>query len=153
MKKRSIVAASAFAGILLPTALLAQAAQQPPSETRFVTVSSFRVPIGPDRTTVLQYMEKWMVPPARMDQNVLSYRVGFHNWGSNASDMVIIAEYLTWPAINADCAPCTKWLEDSRPKEGTPERKTYDDQLAVFQKYYATHADQIYAADMRLAKK
>jgi hypothetical protein len=133
--------------------LTSPAAAQGAPEIRIVTISSFRVPQGEDRQKVLEYMKKWMVEPAKLNPNVLSYRIIQHFYGSNAGDVAIVAEYATWAAITADCQPCDKWLQDNMPTEGTPERKAVDDLAALFFKYYGSHADQIYNADMSLAKR
>lgn len=131
--------------------LQAQAAPAQP-EVHVLTVSSFRVPLGEERTQILQYMEKWMVPPAKMNPNVLSYRIGQHWYGSNSSDLVIVAEYPNWAAVTAPCQPCQQWNQTNMPKEGTPERKAFDESLTLFLKYYSSHADQIFTAPMSLAK-
>lgn len=130
----------------------AQAAPQADPEIRILTISSFRVPLGEERQKVMDFMRKWMVEPARVNPNVLSYRIIQHFYGSNASDVAIVAEYANWEAITADCAPCDQWFEANMPKEGTPERKVVDEAQALFLKYYATHANQIYNANMALAK-
>ena len=130
----------------------AQATPQTPADVRIVTISSFRVPLGTDRQAVLDYMGKWMVEPARLNPNVLSYRIIQHFYGSNASDMAIVAEYPNWAAITADCAACDAWFQANMPPEGTPERKAVDEAQALFLKYYGTHTDQIYNANMALAK-
>lgn len=122
------------------------------AEFRVLTISSFRVPLGEDRTRVLEYMEKWMVPPAKMNPNVLSYRIGQHWYGSNSSDVVIVAEYPNWAAVTATCQPCQEWTQTNTPKEGTPERQAFNEAQALFLKYYSTHADQIFTMPTRLAK-
>jgi len=141
----------AFTTLMTSTAD-AQAAPQTAPDVRIVTISSFRVPLGADRQAVLDYMGKWMVEPARLNPNVLSYRIIQHFYGSNASDMAIVAEYPNWAAIAADCAACDAWFQANMPPEGTPERKAVDEAQALFLKYYGTHADQIYNANMALAK-
>lgn len=144
--------------ILLPTAAvtastaMGQAAAPQNPEVRILTISSFRVPLGEDRQRVLDYMKKWMVEPARLNPNILSYRIIQHFYGSNAGDVAIVAEYPNWAAIDADCAPCASWFETNMPKAGTPERKTVDEALALFLKYYSSHSDQVYNANMAFAK-
>jgi hypothetical protein len=150
--------ASQFLALLATTTVItsaaaAQAAPPAAPDIRVVTISSFRVPLGEDRQKVLDYMKKWMVEPARLNPNVLSYRIIQHFYGSNSSDVAIVAEYPNWAAIGADCAPCDKWFETNMPKENTAERKAVDDALALFQKYYSSHADQIYNANMAFAKR
>ncbi len=156
MSKLTLGAMACILGLAAaPVPAAAQAGQQAAPEMRYVTVTAFRVPLGPDRGAVMQWIEKWMVPPARLNPNVLSYRVAGHNYGNNASDVMIIAEYPSWEAIEADCAPCDEWFRANPfPKEGTPERKAHDEMLATFLKYYSTHADQLLQVNMtRFGKK
>jgi hypothetical protein len=149
MKKSHVAMMAAAAGCFLASPALAQ--DSPPT-IHVVTVSTFRVPLGPDRGKVLEYMRSWMVPPAKVNPKVLSYRVVQHWYGSNAGDMAIIVEYADLGDLNADCAPCTAWFEEHFPKEGTPEREAVDELANLFFKYYGSHQDQIYSADMSLAK-
>lgn len=144
--------------LFLVTATLAAApalsAQAAPAQAEFrvLSVSSFRVPLGEDRTRVTEFMEKWMVPPAKMNPNVLFYRIGQHWYGSNSSDMVIVVEYPSWAAVTATCQPCQEWIQTNTPKEGTPERQAFNQAQALFLKYYSTHADQIFTVPTRMAK-
>ncbi len=149
--------ASRFLALLATTTVMtsaanSQAAPSAPPAFRILTISSFRVPLGEDRQNVVDYMKKWMVEPARINPNVLSYRIIQHFYGSNSSDIAIVAEYPDWASITADCPPCAEWFESNMPKEGTPERKAVDEALALFLKYYGSHSDQIYSVDMTLAK-
>jgi hypothetical protein len=139
------------AATALSTSAAAQAAPPPP-EFRVLTISSFRVPLGDDRMKVLDYMRKWMLEPAKVNPNVLSYRIIQHFYGSNAQDVAIVAEYPNWAAVTAPCQPCEAWFQSNTPKEGTPERKAFDESVALFLKYYSSHADQVYNVNMSLAK-
>lgn len=136
-----------------PATAAAQAspAQQP--DVRYITTTRFAVPAGPERDKLLMFVDSIMVPQAKMNPNVLSYRVAIHNWGANSNDVVIMAEYPNWAAIEAPCPACDKWLEGRQPKEGTPERAKWDDIGATFGKYFAGHHDEIYATSMSRAKK
>lgn len=138
--------------ILLTAGAGAQAAQQQTPQMRVMTISTFKVPLGEDRQKIVEYMRKWMVEPARMNPNVLSYRVLQHMYGSDASEIAIVAEYDNWAAITAPCEPCQAWMEKSMPAEGTPQRKEVDAMLEVFLKYYSDHADQVYVASLDLTK-
>ena len=139
------------AATLFSSPVAAQTAPATP-EFRVLTISSFRVPLGEERTKVLDYMKKWMLEPAKLNPNVLSYRIIQHFYGSNAQDVAIVAEYPNWVAVTADCKPCAAWTEANMPKEGTPERKAVDELVALFLKHYSSHADQIYSVNMSLAK-
>ena len=133
---------------------LAAAQATPPTapEIRVLTISSFHVPLGEERTKALDYMKKWMLEPAKLNPNVLSYRIIQLFYGSNAEDVAIVVEYPSWAAITAECKPCAAWFEANMPKQGTPERKAVDELAAQFFKYYSSHAYQIYNVNMSLAK-
>jgi hypothetical protein len=128
--------------------------QQPQQEVRYVTVSKFAMPQDTtQRRLMLMAIDSVFVPQARMDPNVLSYRVLTHNWGANSSDILIMAEYPNWAAIEAVCAACEQWVESKTPAVGTPERARWDAMGAAFQRAYEGHSDEIYAAQMRRAKQ
>ena len=95
--------------------------------------------------------EVW-APSAKMDPNVLSFRVATHNWGSNSNQAVMIYEYADFASINADCEPCDTWYDSQQPAEGTPEREEWDEREETFFKAYAGHSDEIYATNMSRAK-
>ena len=111
--------------------------------------STIRVGLVPTtRTTwraILRCSPQRWIPSAKMNPNVVHYSVGGHNWGSSAGDIVIIAEYANWNAIDADCAACIEWFEKRQPAEGTPERTAWDEAQAAFFKHYFGHSDEIYA--------
>lgn len=151
MRYLATPALALLASSLITVPALAQADDEQP-EVRVVTVSSFRVPLGPDRGKVVDYMRKWMVAPAKLNPNVLQYRVLQHWYGSNAGDMAIIAEYRNLGDLTAPCEPCQKWFQDNMPKEGTPERAAVDEAAQLFFKYYGSHQDQIFSSNMSLAK-
>jgi hypothetical protein len=129
-------------------------AQASQPEVRYVTVSKFALPQDTmQRRLVMMVIDSVLVPQARMDPNVLSYRVLTHNWGADSNDMLIMAEYLTWAAIEAPCAACDAWLESKTPAAGTPERTRWDAMGAAFQRAYQGHSDEIYSTQMRRAKQ
>ncbi len=98
------------------------------------------------------WIDSVAVPSAKMDPNVVSYYVGGHNYGSSAGDIVMIAEYADWNAINADCAACTAWFEKRQPAEGTPERTAWNEAQAAFFKHNHGHSDEIYAVQPSRSK-
>ncbi len=149
---RLLVFATIAVAVSAASTAAAQAAPAATPELRVVTISSFHVPLGADRQKVMNHMEKWMVAPARINPHVLSYRILQHFYGSDASDVAIVAEYANWDAINAPCQECADWFETNIPKEGTPERKAFDEGTTLFLKYYGNHSDQVYSANMALAK-
>ena len=133
---------------LAPLPLAAQQDAQDQPDVRWVTVTTFQAPPGEDRQMAFQWMEEVMVPMARMDPNVLSYRIGTHNWGSNGQQIVAIAEYPTWEAIQADCEACNEWLQEQMPEEGTPEREAWEAMADAFTRVYLHHRDEIYMVNM-----
>jgi hypothetical protein len=151
MKVRLYGAAVAFALLTIPDASHAQDDDAQP-EFRYVTTSSFRVPFGDERQRAMVWIDSVMVPTARLIPNVLAFRVATHNWGSNSNDIVLMTEYPSFEAINADCEPCAEWFETRQPAEGTPERETWDGWLADFLTAYSGHRDEIYVVNMNRAK-
>ncbi len=146
----SLLAAAFAATVLAPTPTLQAQAAEP--ETHYLAVATFHVPYNDDRAKVIWWIDSVMVPTAKMDPNVLSYRVGNHIYGSSGGDMVLITEHANWNAINADCGPCDTWFENRQPAEGTPEREAWDEAQAMFFKYFTGHHDEIYAVNMNRAK-
>jgi len=136
-------AALATALLVLPAAVQAQAAPAP--SNHYVTVTKFSAPFSAEGQKVWWWIDSVMVPSAKMDPNIVHYSVGGHNYGSSAGDIVMIAEYANWTAINADCAACDEWFEKRTPAEGTPERTAWNEAQAAFFKHYFGHSDEIYA--------
>lgn len=133
---------------LVPLPLAAQEDEGADPTVHYISVTTFRAPPGEQRSQAMQWIREVMVPGARMNPNVLSYRVATHNWGSNAKDITIIAEYPSWEAIEADCEPCNEWFEEQQPEEGTPEREEWDARFDAFIGYYLDHSDELYAVNM-----
>jgi len=129
-------------------------AQQTQQEVRYVTVSKFAMPQDTaQRRLVMMAIDSVMVPQARMNPSILSYRVLTHNWGANSNDLLIMVEYPDWAAIEAECAACDQWVQSKTPAAGTPARARWDAMGAAFASAYQGHSDEIYAAQMRRAKQ
>lgn len=126
-----------------------------PPETRVLTVSTFQLPPGDEGQKVMRFIDRVVAPQARNNPHVLGYRVAQHYWGSNSSEVKIMAEYADWAAVEADCgAPCETWAEANIPEEGTPEREEFDDLQQAWQRaYFQGHQDEIYSVNMRRAKE
>ncbi len=152
---RTLVPALVILAACAPAIGTAQApAQESQQEVRYLTVSKFAMPQDTtQRRLVMMAIDSVMVPQARMDPNVLSYRVLTHNWGANSRDILIMAEYPNWAAIEAECAACVQWLQSKTPAAGTPERAQWDAIGAAFQSAYEGHSDEIYSVQMRRAKE
>jgi hypothetical protein len=152
MSARTRSIAVAVVGLwVVPAAVVAQAAPAP--EVHYLTVTRFQAPQGADRDKVMMWIDTVMVPQARINPNVTSFHVANHNWGANSNEIVLISEYPSWAAIEAECAPCDKWNEENEPKAGTPEAKKWEEIGAVFGKYYGGHADEIYAIPAARSKR
>jgi hypothetical protein len=130
--------------ILSPKAMSAQETEEP--ALHYITVTTFSVPLGEEGSDVMMWVDSMMVPLAKLNPNVLSYHVGRHNWGSNAGQVAVIAEYASWAAIQADCGePCAEWVRENQPEEGTPRAEKWNKIQATFLKHYTGHSDEIYA--------
>ena len=139
--------------IVVPSHALHAQTSASQSEVRYIGVTSFNVPYGEANQQVGLWIDSVSVPLARLNPHVLSYRVAQHNYGANAGDWVIITEYGSWEAIEADCGePCATWVAENQPEEGTPRAEKWDKIQATFLKYYSDHRDELYAAPMRRAK-
>lgn len=150
---RTIAAALFLAAAWVPSRGAAQAPAQQ-QEVRYVTISTFAMPQDTMQQRLLMMtIDSVMVPQARMNPNVLSYRILTHNWGANSRDILIVAEYANWAAIEAECPACDQWLESKTPAAGSAARAQWDALGAVFARSFQGHADEIYTAQMTRAKK
>jgi len=144
----------AGAAVLLVTPLAAFAQDEAESEPVFhyLAVTTFDSPGGEDGGLVNRYIRTVLAPVAKINPNVLSFKVARHNWGSNSAQIVLMYEYADWEAIEADCDACGEWFDATVPEDGTPER---DEWRAMTQAYfgaYLGHSDEIYSVNMDLAK-
>ena len=137
----------------LPAPALAQDADEPP-ETRVITMAKFQVPPGEDRQKVMRFIDEVIAPQAQNNPHVLTYRIATHYYGSNSTDIVIIAEYPDWESVEAPCGePCQTWAEENIPEEGTPEREEWNDRAQTWTRYFVGgHTDEVYGTNMRRGK-
>ena len=76
-----------------------------------------------------------------------------HYYGADARDVVLVRVYRDWASVEAPCGePCSTWMEENLPEEGTPEREEWDDLVGTFVKYYSRHSDELYSAPLDLSK-
>ncbi|HUP01200.1 MAG TPA: hypothetical protein VM737_06740 [Gemmatimonadota bacterium] len=117
-----------------------------------MTVTTLDVPFG-DRADFMSFLEEYFLPGTQLNPKVLNARVLTHSWGSTGDQVVLVAEYATWADIDADCgAPCETYFEQHEaPEEGESGYEEYQDKLALFNKYYSKHQDEIYVTQMRRA--
>ena len=151
-KYLSVLLAGAAVLLLTPLAAFAQEEEESEPVFHYLTVTTFDAPGGEEAEKMREYFETIAAPVAKINPNVLSYRVAQHNWGSNSAQVVLIAEYADWAAIEADCAACEAWFEENQPEEGTPEREEWDAMTGAFFRAFRGHSDEIYAVNMDLAK-
>ncbi|MFQ5530828.1 MAG: hypothetical protein ACE5FP_10850, partial [Gemmatimonadota bacterium] len=89
----------------------------------------------------------------QLNPHVLTSRVLFHAWGSNADQIIMVAEYASLADVDAECGqPCDDYFEaNPAPEEGDEGYEAFVEGRDAFLKYYSHHSDEIYAAPMGLA--
>ncbi len=151
-KYLSLLLTGAVAFGITPLAAFAQEEEESEPVFHYLTVTTFDAPGGEEGALLQESFETVAAPLARLNPNVLSYRVAVHNWGSNSAQVVIIAEYADWAAIEGDCAECEAYFGEMQPEEGTPEREEWDAMNTAFFTAFRGHSDEIYSMNMDLAK-
>lgn len=152
MRKPLLVALSLCLAVALLSPAIAQAQEEEGPGSRYVTVTSFKVPFN-ERPKVIPFIINGVMPNLQLNPNVLNARLLFHNWGSDASDVVIVAEYENIEDIHADCGqPCEDYFEaNPEPEEGDEGYAEFQEAQEAFSKYYSRHRDEIYVAPMEEA--
>ena len=137
--------------LALPASLEAQEDEGPGS--RVTTVTSFDVPIQ-HRSTVMPFIVRRVAPATQLNPKVINYRIMWHNWGGNASNVIIMAEYADIADIESDCGqPCDDYYDaHPAPEEGEEGYEDFQKAQEMFQKYYSHHKDEIFVSPMMLAK-
>lgn len=150
MTKTLIVAV--FATLALSAFGPRNAEAQTAPTTRIVTSTSFNVPFQ-DRAKFFAFANEYFIPAVQLHPKVLNFRLLNHNWGSDGSQIIMVAEYASFNDIEADCGkPCDDYFAaHEAPEEGDAGYAEYQENLAVFNKYYSTHSDEIYATNMNRA--
>ena len=155
MKSRILLVAGVgmLVGWSMPQVAVAQDGDDEGPGNRIVTVTSFSLPFQ-HRSTVIPWMVKYVLPGTQLNPAVITSRLLFHNWGSDAADVVLVAEYADWADIDADCGqPCDDYdAANPEPEEGEEGYEAYEEAQALFSKYFSRHRDEIYAAPMGMAK-
>ncbi len=148
MHKPLLVAACVMLALVAVGANTASAQQAP--QTRYVTVTSFDVPYGPDRGKVISFVNEYFLPATQLNPKVLNSRMLVHNWGSDAAQIVMMAEYANWADIEADCGkPCDDYYaQHPNIEEGQPGYAEFQEKAALFNKAFSTHHDEIYVVGM-----
>lgn len=140
------------AGFGMPHSAIAQDDEGP--GTRVMTVTTWDVPYGEDRSAFMNWFREWFLPGAQTNPNVLNLRVAFHQWGSNADQIVMVSEYESMETLAAGCGqPCADYQEaNPAPEEGEEGYEEFQKGLELFQKYYSLHKDEIFTSPMVMAK-
>jgi len=148
-----LVGMGLLVGWSMPQQAVAQDGDDDGPGARIVTVTSFHLPLQ-HRGTVIPWMQKNFLPSVQLNPHAITTRFLFHNWGSDAADVVMVAEYASWADVEADCGqPCDDYFEaNPEPEEGDEGYEAFDAARDLFQKYYARHRDEIYFAPMGMAK-
>ena len=151
MRKTLLAALCAVVAVLAVEVGSAEA-QQAQAPTRYLTVTSFDVPFT-DRAKVMSFLEEYFFPGYQLHPKVRNFRMLNHNWGSNASQIILMAEFDSWADIEAECGqPCDDYeAQHKAPEEGDAGYAEFREKADLFSKYYAHHSDEIYAANMNRA--
>jgi hypothetical protein len=149
--RRTTFGACALAVFLISGNAVAQQLNGPP--TRYVTVTTFEVPYGPDRPKVMSFLNEYILPSTQLHPAVRDFRVLTHVWGSDGMQVIIVAEYDDWADIEADCGqPCDNYYaQHEAPEEGEDGYAEYQEKADLFSKYYSHHQDEIYLTNMNRA--
>lgn len=128
-------------------------AQQQDSPMRYVTVTTFDVPYGPDRAKVMSFLNEYILPSTQLHPGVRNFRLLTHVWGSNGMQVIMEAEYDNWADIELDCGlTCDDYFViHEAPEEGDDGYAEYQEMSDLFSKYYSSHTDEIYLTNMNRA--
>jgi hypothetical protein len=148
--RRTTLGACALALAVFMTASHAEAQEQ---NSRYVVVTTFDVPYGPDRGKVLSYLNEYFLPTTQLNPKVRNSRVLMHNWGKDAMQVVMFEEYDTWADIMAPCGqPCDDYnAQHAAPEEGEAGYTEYQEKSDLFFKAFSSHSDEIYTTNMNRA--
>lgn len=150
---KALLAAFFAAVTLLALGAKPAEAQDAPPPTRYVASTSFGVPFGEERGKFMAFLVEYFLPGYQLNPNVKNFRMLTHNWGSDGAQIILVAEFESWAAIEAPCGqPCDAYeAQHEAPEEGEAGYAEYAENLAVFNKYYSHHADEIYSTNMNRA--
>lgn len=145
MRKTLLVAVCSL--VTLGLFAVAPASAQDGPGGRYVTVTVFHVP-NYDRGKVFPWMEEYFLPGMQLNPNVRNFRVMWHNWGSDATEVLLVSEFDDWADIEAECGqPCDDYYDQHEaPEEGEEGWEEWSDAQRTFSKYYSKHRDEIYFA-------
>lgn len=150
--RKYVLAVAAGVAVVLTTSFDFAAEQMQEPETHIVTITTFYAPLGPERDKLMEFIDTYTVPQTKEDPNVLSFRIGSHQWGGNEPNMWIITEYESLAAIDRSDEWGSEWFDKKYP-EGSAARETADKAFEeAFAPYFSTHNDNIISVNMTRAK-
>lgn len=152
LRSAMTVTATAVVVSLFAAPAWAQAQEEEGPEPRYVTATIFDVPLE-HRDEVFPYMEKYVLPATQLNPHVLNFRMLIHNWGSNASEVVLLSEYASFTDIGAECGtPCEEYFDaHPMPEEGDEGYEEFEKVQSMWLKYFSKHHDEIFLAPMEIA--
>jgi len=135
---------------LAPTTIAAQ--ENEGRGSRVITVTRFDVPFK-YRSTLIPWMQEYFFPFTQLNPKIRNFRVLFHHFGSDPSQIVILAEYDDLADIEAECgAPCKEYMEaHPHPEKGDEGYEEFQAAFDLFSKHYGKHQDDIYTAPLEFA--
>ncbi len=141
-----------FAAALLAAAVPSAArAQEQEPEIRTLTITAFTIPLG-EGESFNEYIDKYVIPPAKADPNVLSFRFARHHYGSGKANAWFIVEYESLEGLSRSEDFQSDWYDENFP-EGTPEREAADKATQEdFLPFFGEHSDEITTVNMNRAK-
>lgn len=149
MRRVLFMLAATFLASGIPGAAQAQEAQEP--EIRTLTITAFTIPQGKGEK-FNEYVDKYVMPAAQADPNVLGFRLARHHWGGGKANAWFIAEYESLEGLYRSEQFQNDWFEEQFP-EGTPEREAADKATEEdFLPFFAEHTDEITSVNMSRAK-
>jgi hypothetical protein len=121
---------------------------------RTVHVISFELPPLGERGPFFRHLRDRIEPGILLNPHVITSRVMIHNYGSNASQIILVREYANWADMGAGCGqPCADYREANRaPAEGDEGYDDFVEGRDLWRKYFSHHRDEIYSAFMGVAK-
>lgn len=142
-------ATGACALVLLFGIGTARAQDQPEPTLRYVQTTSFEVPYE-DRDDVISYLVEYLYPSIQLNPRVKNFRILNHYFGSSGANIILVSEFDTFADIDAECgAPCEEYeAQHEEPEEGDDGYEEHARKVALFNKYFSKHSDEIYTTNM-----
>lgn len=130
-----VVVIIALLGLLIGSAF----AQE--NEAHYYTVTTWKIEIPQDgsRKEFNDLMKEWYEKITSKNDKIISERVMRHSSGNDLRDVVVITEYASWNDIAA-----ANQKQDELVEAAWPDKEQRQAFFKKFNKYSATHSDEIY---------